>query len=58
VRGSQLGAGVGAAALTAQPFAVKQVGAGQLRAKLGAAQPVDRFAIAGFGGLALTGQRP
>jgi len=46
-----------AAALAAQPFAVEQVGAGQLRPELGAAEPVDRFAVERPDGLTLAQQR-
>ncbi|MGH3224270.1 MAG: ATP-binding protein, partial [Streptosporangiaceae bacterium] len=57
VGGAQLLPGLRAAALAAQPFAVEQVGAGKLRAKLGAAQPVDRLPVQAVGGLALAHQR-
>jgi hypothetical protein len=43
--------------LAAQPFAVEQVGAGQLRPELGAAEPVDRFAVERPDGLTLAQQR-
>jgi hypothetical protein len=53
VSGPQLDAGVDAAVLAAQPFAVQQVGAGQFGAELGAAEPVDRLAVQVLGGLSL-----
>ena len=49
---------VGALAPPAQPFAVQQVGTGQLQAELGAAEPVDRLAVQAVGGLAVAQQRP
>ena len=55
--GAQLFPGVGAAVYAAQPFAVEQMGAGQLGAELGAAQPVDRLGVPALGGLALGHQR-
>jgi hypothetical protein len=54
VGGAQLLAGVGAAALPAQPFAVEEVGAGQLGA--GLVQVRDRVAVELFGGAALAEQ--
>jgi hypothetical protein len=57
VSGPQLHAGVHPAVLAAQPFAVEQVGAGEFRAELGAAQPVDPFAVAALGNFALAEQR-
>ena len=45
VGGAQLRARVRAAALPAQPLAVEQVRAGQLRAQPGPAEPVDRLAV-------------
>ncbi len=56
--GPQLGAGVPAPVLAAQPFAVQEVGAGRGRAHAGTAEPLDRLAIAVLGGLALTQQGP
>ena len=55
--GAQLLARVGAAALAAQPFAVQQVGAGQLGTEPGAAQPVDRLPVVSLGGFSLAQQR-
>jgi hypothetical protein len=43
VRAAQLLAGLGASLLPAQPFAVQQMHASQLRPYAGAAQPVDRL---------------
>ena len=57
VGGAQLFTGVDAAALSTQPFAVEQVGAGVLDADLGSAETRDRFAIVRFGGVALAQQR-
>ena len=57
VGGSQLGAGVSAAVLAAQPFAIDQVGTGELRAQPGAAEPVDRLTVQVLGGLAVAQQR-
>jgi hypothetical protein len=54
----QLLARVGAAALPAQPLAVQQVGAGQVRAYAGAAEPVDRLLVQAAGGFAVGQQRP
>jgi hypothetical protein len=54
---AQLLTRLGGAALAAQPFAVEQVGAGQLRPELGAAEPVDRFAVERPDGLTLAQQR-
>jgi hypothetical protein len=54
--GPQLGAGVPAPVLAAQPFAVQQVGAGHGRAHAGTAEPLDRLAIEVLGGLALAQQ--
>ena len=45
VRSAQLRAGIRPAVLAAQPFAVHQMGASELRPEPGAAEPVDRFAI-------------
>ena len=49
---------VEAPALAAQPLAVQQVGAGQIRAELGPAEPVNRLLIETFGRFALAEQRP
>ena len=46
VRGAQLLAGVDALTGPPQPFAVEQVGAGELDADPGAAEPLDRLAVA------------
>src|SRR5216683_6600142 len=46
VRGAQLLAGVDAATLATQPLAVEQIGAGELDPEAGAAEPVDRLAVA------------
>src|SRR6185369_2631652 len=54
--GPQLGAGVPAPVLAAQPFAVQEVGAGHGRAHTGTAEPLNRLAIAVLGGLTLTEQ--
>src|ERR1700749_838137 len=51
--GPQLGAGVPAPVLAAQPFAVQEVGAGHGRAHAGTAEPLNRLAIAVLGGLTL-----
>jgi hypothetical protein len=48
-RPQQLAAGVHAAAPPAQPLAVHQVRAGQLRADAGPAKPLDRLMVAGLG---------
>ena len=50
VGGAQLLARVQAAALAAQPFAVEQMGAGELHADAGAAEPLDRLAVEALGG--------
>jgi hypothetical protein len=52
VRGTQLLAGVDAAALPAQPRAVEQVRAGQLGAQPGPAEARDRLPVLPLGGLA------
>src|SRR5689334_15502407 len=56
--GPQLGAGVPAPVLPAQPFAVQEVSAGHGRAHAGTAEPLDRLAVAVLGGLAFTQQSP
>ncbi len=56
IGGPQLGAGVPAPVLAAQPFAVQEVGAGYGRAHAGTAEPFDRLAIVVFGGLTVTEQ--
>src|SRR6185312_1569540 len=56
IGGPQLGAGVPAPVLAAQPFAVQEVGAGYGRPHAGTAEPLDRLAIAVLGRLALTQQ--
>ena len=53
VRAAQLRARVQAAALAAQPFAVEQVGAGELSAYAGALEPLDRLTVERLGGLAV-----
>src|SRR6185312_3457762 len=58
VGGAQVPARVEAPALAAQPLAVQQVGAGQIRAELGPAEPADRLLIEAFGRFALAEQRP
>jgi hypothetical protein len=58
VRGAQLLARLGPAALTAQPLAVQQVRASQLGPKLRAAQPVNRLAIPVLSIRAVADQRP
>jgi hypothetical protein len=57
VRGAQLLARVTAAALAAQPLAVEQVRAGQLRADPGAAEPLDRLEIPALGAGVVAEQR-
>jgi hypothetical protein len=54
---AQLLAGVPAPTLAAQPFAVEQMGAGERHTDVGAAEPLDRFAIQLFGGRAVAQQR-
>ena len=54
---AELLARVDPAALAAQPFAVEQVSARELRPQPRAAQPLDRLAIEGRGSLALAQQR-
>src|SRR3954447_11866104 len=54
--GPQLGAGVPAPVLAAQPFAVEEVGAGQCGAHAGPAETLDRLAIAVLSGLTSTQQ--
>ena len=58
VCGPQVMARVDAPVLATQPLAVQQVGAGQIWAELGAAEPVDRLLIQTLGGLAFAQQRP
>jgi hypothetical protein len=58
VRGAQLGAGVGAPSLAAQPFPVEQVGAGQRQPHPGPAQPSDRLGVQLLGGVAMGQQGP
>ncbi len=57
VSGPELRAGVCTAVLAAQPFAVEQVGAGELRTEPGAAEPVNRFAIEALGDFSLAHER-
>jgi hypothetical protein len=54
VCGAQVGAGIQAAALAAQPSAIEQVSAGELGAEPGAAEAVDRLVVQILGSL----QRP
>ena len=56
-RGAQLVAGVEAARLAPQPFAIEQVGPRELHAHAGAAQPLDRFVVEAIGGVAVAEQR-
>jgi hypothetical protein len=56
VGGAQLLAGVGAAPLAAQPFAVEEMDAGQVGADAGLAQVRDRVAVEPVGGAALAEQ--
>ena len=58
VGGAQLLARVDAPVLAPQPFAVEQVGAGELDADPGALEPLDRLAVERVGLLALAHQRP
>jgi hypothetical protein len=58
VGGAELLARIDAAAFAPQPFAVEQMGPGQLRAHAAAAQPLDRRAVQALGGLAVAQQRP
>jgi hypothetical protein len=48
-RGGQVLTGVAAPALAAQPFAVDQVGAGQLCGRGGVREVLDSLAVQGFG---------
>src|SRR5712692_6787243 len=48
VGGAQLPAGVDAPVLRAQPLSVKQMGAPEFHAQAGAAEPVERLAVAGL----------
>ena len=57
VSGAQLLARLHPAALPAQPFAVDEVGAGELDAHARAAKAADRFAVEGVGGVILADQR-
>ena len=56
--GAQVLARVGAAALAAQPFAVEEVGAGELHTDGSAGQAIDRLAIEALGGLVIAEQSP
>jgi hypothetical protein len=58
VRRAKLLAGVDPAALAAQPLAVEEMGAGELRTQPGTAQPLDRLAVQRVGGGAVAYQRP
>ena len=57
VGGTQLVPSLRAAALAAQPLAVQQVGAGELGAKLGTAQSVNRLLVQAIGRVVLGHQR-
>ena len=57
VGGAELRARVDPPVLAAQPLAVEQVRAGELRAQPRAAQPLDRLAVQALGALALAQQR-
>src|SRR5262249_36540305 len=52
----ELLAGVRTAVLTAQPFAVEQLGPGEVRAEAGSPKAVDCLAIEGFGNLTVRQQ--
>ena len=54
---AELLAGVGAAVLAAQPFAVQKVSASQLGTEPGAAEPFDRLPVQAISGLTLADQR-
>src|SRR2546423_130992 len=56
VRGAQLLAGIQAPFPAAQPFAVEEVGASELRADPGAGEPLDRLAVEVLGGLVVAEQ--
>jgi hypothetical protein len=56
IGGAKVLARIGPAVLAAQPFPVEQVGAGQLRADLGAPEALDRFPVPALGRLAVTEQ--
>src|ERR687898_3229940 len=58
VRAAQLVAGVDPPVLAAQPLAIQEVRARELRTQRGAAQPIDRLEIEALGKLALAEQRP
>jgi hypothetical protein len=49
---------VDGAPLAAQPFAVQQVGTGQVRAHAGLAEPAERLPVQAVGGFAVAQQRP
>jgi hypothetical protein len=55
---TELAAGVEASALATQPFAVNEMGSGELRADAGALEPGDRLAVEARGGGVLAEQRP
>jgi hypothetical protein len=57
VGGAQLLACVEPTVLAAQPLAEQQVGAGEIRAEPGAAEPLDSLPVQILGGLALGEQR-
>jgi hypothetical protein len=50
VGGSKLFARVDAPVLATKPFAVHELGAGQVRVEAAASQPLDRLLVEGFGG--------
>ena len=53
MRGAQLLARVDPPVLTAEPFTVEEVGAGERHADAGAGEAVECFAVPAVGGLAL-----
>src|SRR4051812_27340194 len=55
--GAQLLACIHAPFLAAQPFAVEEVGARELRADPGASQPLDRLPVEALGGVVVAQQR-
>ena len=57
VGGSELFARVREAALTAEPFAVEQMGTGERQADACPAEPVDRLPVEPLGALVLADQR-
>src|SRR5919106_1305517 len=57
VGGTKLLARVQASVLATQPFAVQELGSGQVRGEAAAGQPLDRLLVEGFGGRAVGQQR-